>query len=428
MEIKISCETKLYLPLENIKDFQGALKTLDPDKKEKLKKQILEQGFAAPIFVWKNDGKYYCLDGTQRRVALQDLKSTGYKIPDLPCVEIHAKTKREAKKKLLSYVSQFGKVTGAGLYEFINEAELDLKELEDFEIPEIDLEDFKEEFFPEDKPVGDGSEDEIPEVSLNELGVKLGDIFELGNHRLMCGDSTDLATVEKLMNGEKADISFTSPPYNAERSPTQSERRRPNHQAKKYENHNDAMSVEDYKQLISKSLYNAQRFVDYQLVNIQHLAGNKIALLEWLYDFRNNFVDTLIWFKEHGMPQMAEKCLNSAFEYIYIFSKDNKPSKAIKTATFRNIDNVYVGKKQTANEFSNIHAATFPLHLPEFIVSNFCPIKGSVLDLFLGTGTTIIACEKTNRKCYGMELDPHYCSVIIKRWEEYTGKKHKKLT
>lgn len=147
MEIKISCDTKLYLPLENIQDFQGALKTLDPIRKDKLKKQILEQGFSAPIFVWKNDGKYYCLDGTQRRIALTELKATGYKVPDLPCVEIFAKTKREAKKKLLSYVSQFGKVTGHGLYEYIQEAELDISELEDFEIPEIDMEAFKDEFF-----------------------------------------------------------------------------------------------------------------------------------------------------------------------------------------------------------------------------------------------------------------------------------------
>lgn len=425
MEIKITCDTKLYLPIENLLPFQGSLK--NHGNKEKLKKQILDQGFSAPVFVWKNDGKYYLLDGHGRTSACLDLKQAGYKIPDLPAVEIIAKTKREAKKKLLGYVSQFGHVSKEGLYEFIQDAEIELEELEDFDIPEIDLDEFKEEYFPEDKPVGDGKEDNIPEVAQNELGVKLGDIFQLGEHRLMCGDSTDLATVEKLMNGEKADISFTSPPYNAERSPTQSERRRPNHQAKKYENHNDAMSIEDYKHLISKSLYNSQSFTGYQLVNIQHLAGNKIALLEWLYDFRNNFVDTLIWFKEHGMPQMAEKCLNSAFEYIYIFSKDSKPSKAIKTATFRNIDNVYVGKKQTTNEFSNIHAATFPVHLPEFIANNFCPIKGSILDLFLGTGTTIIACEKTGRKCYGMELDPHYCSVIIKRWEEFTGKKHKKL-
>lgn len=114
--IKITCETKLYLPLENILDFQGELKSLSTTNYEKLKKQIVEQGFSAPIFVWKNDGKYYCLDGTQRRAVCTKLKEQGYKIPDLPCVEILAKTKLEAKKKLLSYVSQYGKVDPQGLY------------------------------------------------------------------------------------------------------------------------------------------------------------------------------------------------------------------------------------------------------------------------------------------------------------------------
>jgi hypothetical protein len=166
MEIKIQCDTKLYLQLENLNEFQGALK--NHGNKEKLKKQILEQGFSAPIFVWKNNAKYYILDGHGRASALQDLKQSGYKIPDLPCVEIFAKTKLEAKKKLLSYVSSFGKVEGAGLYQYIIDAELNLSDLDDFEIPEIDMTEFKAQFFEDLEPKEQKESEEPQEENLKQ--------------------------------------------------------------------------------------------------------------------------------------------------------------------------------------------------------------------------------------------------------------------
>ncbi len=84
--------------------------------------------------------------------------------------------------------------------------------------------------------------------------------------------------------------------------------------------------------------------------------------------------------------------------------------------------NVIEGSSAAGNEFSKIHKATFPTYLPENIIQNFCPVKGSILDTFGGTGTTMIAAEKLSRKSYLMELDPKYCDVIVKRWEDFTGK------
>lgn len=161
-EIKIQCETKLYLPLENLNEFQGELKTLSVENFEKLKKQIIEQGFSSPFLVWKNNGKYFLLDGHQRKRVVSKLKEAGYKVPDLPCVEIFAKTKLEAKKKLLSYVSQFGKVDKQGLYQYIIDAELGIEDMQEFEIPEVNMEEFKEEFFGEDS-----INNEIEETDLN---------------------------------------------------------------------------------------------------------------------------------------------------------------------------------------------------------------------------------------------------------------------
>lgn len=414
-EIKIQCETKLYLPIENLNEFQGELKTLSTVNFEKLKKQIIEQGFSSPFLVWKNNGTYFLLDGHQRKRVVTKLKEAGYKVPDLPCVEIFAKTKLEAKKKLLSYVSQFGKVESQGLYEFIIESEIPIEDMADFEIPEIDMTEFKAEFFADEPPAGAGSEDNVPEVAQNELGVKLGDIYQLGEHRLMCGDSTDLKSVEKLMNGEKADITFTSPPYNAGKTPKENG---------KYKNDSDDKESKEYLSFLTSFTELALKESEFVFVNIQSISGNKIPLIEYLYDLKEVYADSLIWNKLTAQPAMANNVLNSQFEYVHVFSY--KANRSIGTKSFRGtLSNVIDMSSKADKEFSKEHKATMPVSFAEHFVWNFS--NKSVYEPFAGTGSTLIACEKTDRKCFGMELDPHYCSVIIKRWEEYTGLKHKKL-
>ena len=115
--------------------------------------------------------------------------------------------------------------------------------------------------------------------------------------------------------------------------------------------------------------------------------------------------------------------MTSSWEYLLFISSKDKASRAIPNADFRgNVSNIYRGKPQRNNQFSEIHAATFPVELPEWAIQ-FTKQNDIIFDSFLGTGTTLIAAEKTNRKCYGMELDPKYCDVIVKRWEDFTGKK-----
>lgn len=148
MEIKVQTGKLPTAEVEEFNDFQGELKELDKVNYEKLKKQIVELGFSAPIFIWENKGIKYILDGHQRKRVLMELKQEGYKVPKIPYVEILAKNKTEAKKKLLSFVSQYGKVTKQGLYEFISTNDIDVDFLRDnFQIPEINLDLFKLEFF-----------------------------------------------------------------------------------------------------------------------------------------------------------------------------------------------------------------------------------------------------------------------------------------
>jgi DNA modification methylase len=252
----------------------------------------------------------------------------------------------------------------------------------------------------------------VPEGGI-ETDIVLGDLFEIGEHRLFCGDSTDSDQVAKLMNRENAKLSFTSPPYNAGKSESLSGNTHTTDN--KYNEYNDNQSKDDYLDLLIGFTNNAILFSDYLICNIQSLAGNKIALIEYLHEYKNNFIDVAIWDKGHGAPQMAENVMTNSWEYMFFISSKTEASRAIPNGNFRgNVSNIYRGKPQRNNEFSKVHAATFPIDLPEWAMQ-FTNENDIILDQFLGTGTTMVAAHQLNRKCYGMELDPKYCQVIIDR-------------
>jgi DNA modification methylase len=265
-----------------------------------------------------------------------------------------------------------------------------------------------------DAEVLKAEEDEfaVPDGGI-ETDIVLGDLFEIGEHRLLCGDSTDIDQVAKLMNGQKANMSFTSPPYNAGKSEALSGNTHTTDN--KYNEYNDNQTKDNYLNLLIGFTNNAILYSDYLICNIQSLAGNKIALIEYLNEYKDNFIDVAIWDKGHGAPAMAENVMTSAWEYMFFISSKDKASRAIPNANFRGtIPNIYRGKPNRNNEFSHVHAATFPIDLPEWAIQ-FTKENNIILDQFCGTGTTMVAAHQLKRKCYGMELDPKYCQVIVDR-------------
>lgn len=249
-----------------------------------------------------------------------------------------------------------------------------------------------------------------------EVRCKPGDIWQLGEHRLMCGDSIKLEDVKKLMGGGTiADIAFSSPPYNAGFGANLTKK---NGRSKYTNGKDDDLTTDDYSSFLRSYIHNANEFSKYNFVNIQMLANNKIAMFDALTHNLSRLADVLIWDKTRSQPAAAENVLNSEFEFIFCFSE--KANRAIGTipfhGTLKNIVHIAPGH----NDFSDIHNAVFPVDLPAHFISNFA--KDSVLDLFGGTGTTLIAAEQLGRKAYLMELDPHYCDVILARWEKLTGK------
>jgi DNA modification methylase len=264
-------------------------------------------------------------------------------------------------------------------------------------------------------------DDAVPETP-EEPKTKPGDIYRLGRHRLMCGDSTSIDAVEKLMDGAEVDFMFTSPPYNA----GDSEKLSGNTHTidNKYATYRDDKTQSDYLDFL-RGFTNAWMWVSKCMaVNIQQLAGNKIAFVEYLEAYKNHLIDIAIWNKGHGAPALAANVMNSCFEYIVFLGQTENPSRAVPCSDFRGtVKNVYEGQPNRNNEFSKVHAATFPVDFPEWAIKSFTKNGSIIGDAFGGTGTTMIACEKLGRTNFTMELDPKYCDVIVKRWEDFTGQK-----
>lgn len=147
-EILIKCNISDRVNYSSIVPTQGNLKSLSKESFSKLKKSILKEGFFVPIFVWENDGQLKCLDGHQRLYTLKEMEHEGYEIPLIPIVRIYADSLKEAADKLLQLISQYGKIEGQGLYEFMIDKEIDMGSLAaDFELPNLNIPSFGAEYF-----------------------------------------------------------------------------------------------------------------------------------------------------------------------------------------------------------------------------------------------------------------------------------------
>lgn len=380
--------------IKDVKSNPNNPRTIKDDKFKKLVASI--QGFPQmlslrPIVV--NDDMVV-LGGNMR---LKACKEAGLK--EVPIIKASELTDEQQKEFIIKDNVGFGDWDWDALSN-----EWDVEQLQDWglDVPDFaatELEAEEDDF-------------DVPEGGV-ETDIVLGDLFEIGEHRLLCGDSTDSDQVAKLMNGKKADMSFTSPPYNAGKSEALSGN---THTIdNKYNEYNDNQTKDNYLDLLIGFTNNAIMFSDYLICNIQSLSGNKIALIEYLNEYKDNFIDVAIWDKGHGAPALAENVMTTAWEYMFFISSKDKASRAIPNANFRGtVPNIYRGKPNRNNEFSHVHAATFPIDLPEWALQ-FTKEGNLVLDQFCGTGTTMVAAHQLKRKCYGMELDPKYCQVIVDR-------------
>ena len=274
-------------------------------------------------------------------------------------------------------------------------------ELLKMEIKELEAKDFKLDLlgFNEDQlndilfeeKQGLTDEDEVPEAPEEPIS-KLGDIWKLGNHRVMCGDSTFIDNIDLVTKKEKIDMVFTDPPYNIDYQGIKDKRKIKN----------DKMDDESFVDFLTSSLLGCETMYvccSWQYAHLFREAMIKIArkpkaMIIW--DKINPAQHLDKYFKQH--------------EIIYYYG-DFGGQKTLRGDVWN-----LKRKKNT------LHPTMKPVELINMALTDQKD-KKTVYDGFLGSGSTLIACEKLDRICYGMELDPIYCDVIIKRWENFTGKK-----
>lgn len=294
-------------------------------------------------------------------------------------------------------------------------AEIEDLNLENFN---IELLGFDEEFLDgllETAPsVGNTNEDAVPDVPETPKTV-LGDVWVLDNHRLMCGDSTSIDAVDKLMNGKKADMVFTSPPYNADAKAGQGDIFNKKKSVKLYaDGYSDKLPSQEYVDFASSVLEICFSVTDgFIFWNVSYNAKSRFEYIQQISNRLPYLVEQVCWKKSSTIPFKGS--LMRDWEPIYVFSTNKQPVSVKEvTSNFWQVSN-------TGSQAEN-HKACFPVELPERGIAIVAKNTGVVFEPFGGSGTTAIACEKTGRDCYMMELDPKYCDVIIKRWQDFSGK------
>ncbi|MBO7715700.1 MAG: ParB N-terminal domain-containing protein [Methanobrevibacter sp.] len=237
----------------------------------------------------------------------------------------------------------------------------------------------------------------IPE----EPKAKLGDIYQLGEHRLMCGNALKIDDIEKLLNGNKCELTFTDPPYQLDTK-----------------GGGILKKANSMKQIRENGVDNFEPSKLILVSDTNIYCHNKPLIKSYIELAEQNKkpYDLCFYKKECTVPNYKGHLMTDC-EYIAVIGNQD-PNKRLEKELY---SKCYVGKKDSNNELSY----SKPVGLCAKYVKLYA--KDNVLDLFGGSGSTLIACEQLNRKCYMMELDPKYVDVIINRWEQFTGKKAVKL-
>ena len=367
------------------------------DAVEKVMASIQEFGFKVPLVIDKNN---VVVTGHTR---LKAAKKLG--IEEVPCVvaddlsDAQIKAFRIADNKVSEYAQWDEDLLKIEL-EQLEEMDFDLDNLNiDYSDFDLDIGDDIEEIEPE--------EVEVPEVP-EEPKTKLGDIYQLGNHRLMCGDSTSKDDVNKLLDGVKVDMVLTDPPYGinvVQGSKIGGDKSFGKVGGGKIVQSNTYMSIkgDDTTDTAEKS---------YQIM--KDVSKNQIIFGgNYFTNFLQPKACWIVWDKENtGNFADVELAWTS-------FDKGAKLYRWLWNGLCRKGDRKTEGVKR-------VHPTQKPVGLIGEILKDFNE-QNTILDLFGGSGSTLMACEQLNRQCYMMEYEPHYVDVIIKRWEDYTGNKAIKL-
>lgn len=362
---------------------------------ERLKEILQKRGQLMPLLLDGRDMKTV-LGGNMR---LRAMKELGWK--EVTVSVVTPKDEKDAIEIALEDNDNFGKYVQTQLIELVKEFDVDRRI--NIEVKPLRIEDI----MPQELEAGNIEDDEVPEVK-EPISV-LGDIYELDGHRVMCGDSTIIDKVQKLMNGKKADMVFTDPPYGVNYTGGQA---------------SSGVFIKERRNRIK----NDEKLI-YDISISNAVVVSKGGAFYVCFS-TSLMAETILQLKSAGLEQRA----------VIAWKKTNTGYGDLNSNYKNNYEPIFYGviKGKGANwhgdttqtttwEFdkprnNTLHPTMKPVELIEKALNNSSKQEDIILDLFLGSGSTLIACQKTNRICYGMELDPHYVDVIVNRWCEFTGK------
>lgn len=389
-------------PLDEFHELQEDFKIPDPDKLAKLQMLILSRGFKYAFKAWKDTkGKLWIIDAHQRKKALTALRKSGFDIPPIPYEPIYAADKKEAVEEIAAYNSEFGKKNPDTL--LFEKYEIDRDTLDRFNLDFIPVALESPSFEPFVAGLGgnDISEDEYDGSTEFEPVTKPGDLYILGDHRLLCGDSLRSDDVKKLMNERKADASVTDPPYNVSYVGATEDN---------LSIRNDSMSNDDFLLFIRQA---------FSLMHNELKEGGAIYIFHADTEGANfriafkqagfKFAQCLIWVKNtFTIGRQDYQWQHEPILYGW------KPGAAHTWLSDRRQSTVWNFDKPQRNAD---HPTMKPIALMAYPIRNSCPPRGIVIDFFAGSGPTLLAAQQVDRICYAMENDPRYCDVIVNRFK-----------
>lgn len=377
-----------HIKTESLKPYKANSRTHSDEQVRQIANSIKEFGFNNPVLIDSDGG---IIAGHGRLMAAKQLS-----LDSVPCLELENLTD-EQKKAYVIADNQLALNAGWDLD--VLKAEVGALIEADFDVDLLGFDDkFLDDLLEPEPEEGLTDEDEVPEVP-EEPKTKLGDVWLLGDHRLMCGDSTSIDAVDKLMDGKKADMVHTDPPYGIE-----------------YQS-NIRAKTEKFD-----VLKNDDKFLDIAPV-IESCSQGWVfvwtswkVLPDWIDQFKSFGYPTnqVIWYKPGGGIGDLKRTFSSDYETALVWHRGAE-------LTGKRIGSVWKVSKDGANDY--LHPTQKPVALAEEALDKTTRSRAIVLDLFGGSGSTLIACEKIKRQARLMELDPKYCDVIIKRWQDFTGKK-----
>lgn len=374
-------------------------RTHSAEQVDQIAASIKEFGFLNPIIT---DGENGIVAGHGRVMAAKKLG-----LKELPCIDASHLTETQRR----AYIIADNKIainsdwdTEMLRVEFdeLKEADFDL-ELTGFSLDEI------EALTPEELVDGLTDEDEVPDAPEKPVSV-LGDIWQLGNHRVMCGDSTSIDAVERLLDAQKADMVFTDPPYGVSYTGGHNKKKRTGIIADELEG--DNLTGLFYGAL-SSAIPNTKNGAAFY---VWYASGKSVETYASLSRLPLELRAVIQWYKvKSGLGAFMSQYIPNCEPCMYLHKTGCAPSWYGPS----NEKTVWELKKEAKN---NYHPTQKPVELPERAITNSSKSGDLVLDLFGGSGSTLIACQKTGRTAYLMELDPKYVDVIINRWQDFTGK------